>query len=87
MSNPEYGYHKKIIKKGVLGECSKIREELEELEDAIEQNNKIMALVELSDLYGAIKLYLEKHHPSIEMEDLKTMNDATARSFMIGHRK
>jgi hypothetical protein len=83
----DYGYHKKQIKKGTLGEFSKIKEELEELEDALDQNNNIMALVELSDLYGSIKLFLEKHHPSITMEDLKEMNEATTRSFKLGHRK
>ena len=87
MKKPKYGYHKAKIPKGQLGEFSKIKEEVLELEDALDQNNHIMALVELSDLYGAIKLYLEKHHPSIKIEDLKEMNDATARSFMIGHRQ
>lgn len=82
-----YGYHKRKIQKGTLGEFSKIKEETEELEDALEQNNPVMALVELSDLYGSIKHYLRVHHPSISMEDLKTMSEATERSFKIGHRK
>lgn len=87
MKKPKYGYHKAKIPKGKLGECSKIKEEVLELEDALEQNNQVMALVELSDLYGAMKMYLAKHHPSIKMKDLKEMNKATARSFLIGHRK
>jgi hypothetical protein len=84
---PTYGYHKAKIPRGELGEFSKIKEEVLELEDALDQDNKIMALVELSDLYGAIKLYLKKHHKGVKIKDLKTMNDATARSFMMGHRK
>lgn len=87
MTNPKYGYHKNKIKKGKLGESTKIREELEEFEDALNQKNKIMALVELSDLYGAIKYYLKNHHANITMEDLKIMNEATERSFILGHRK
>lgn len=83
---PQYGYHKKKIPKGTLGELSKIQEELLELEDSLDQGNKIMALVELADLYGSIKLFLEKHHPEIKMEDLKIMSEATERSFILGHR-
>ena len=36
------GYHLRAIRKGKLGEVSKIREELEELEDATEQGVRIM---------------------------------------------
>jgi hypothetical protein len=32
------GYHKRVIAKGTFGEASKIREELEEYEDAMEQH-------------------------------------------------
>lgn len=51
------GYHIKEIQKGVLGEYSKIIEEFEEYNDALEQNCKIMQLVELSDLIGALEHY------------------------------
>jgi len=80
------GYHRTKIKKGKLGEVSKIEEELAELRDAIAQDNKVMALVELSDMCGAIKLYLEKHHPSITIHDLLKMADATASAFQDGTR-
>lgn len=80
------GYHLKSIKKGTIGELSKIREEIEELEDANQQGVKIMELVELSDLYGSIELYLEKHFPNIKMEDLKKMSDVTQRAFKNGRR-
>jgi len=80
------GYHKKHIEKGVLGEFSKVLEEVEEIKDAIDQECKIMELVELSDLYGAIELYIEnKHH--ISMADLKKMSDITKRAFKSGARK
>lgn len=81
------GYHMKKIEKGEIGEASKIFEEVAEFQDAIEQNNKIMALVELSDLYGAIDLYLSCHYPELKMDDLKIMSNATMRAFMDGSRK
>jgi len=80
------GYHIKHIQKGVLGEISKIREELEELEDAIEQNNRIMALIELSDLIGAIEAYLEKEFTDFILTDLLTMKTATQKAFRTGDR-
>lgn len=79
------GYHLKEITKGVYGELSKVREELEEAEDGLQQNNKILVLVELSDLYGALEEYVHKHH-GITMEDLKIMSDATKRAFGSGRR-
>lgn len=45
-----------------------------------------MALIELSDMCGAISLYLEKHHPSINIEDLLVMSEATASAFQDGTR-
>jgi hypothetical protein len=79
------GYHIRTITRGVLGQPSKIREELEELEDALEQNVKIMALVELSDLYGAVKAMATTLGTS--MEELKAMQEVTARAFQDGSRK
>lgn len=81
-----YGYHKRKIKKGVLGELSKIREEFEELEDALAQNNPVMSLVELSDLVGAIEAYIENNH-KITLEQLLNMTKATKRAFQNGDRK
>lgn len=80
------GYHITEIKKGKFGDLSKLQEELDELKDCELQENKIMALVELSDLYGAIKGYLEKNIPSMTMEDLKIMSEATERAFKDGTR-
>jgi hypothetical protein len=86
MSN-KAGYHLENISKGQIGEISKIQEELDELKDAALQKSKIMELVELSDLIGAIELYLEKYHSETTIEDLKIMSDITKRAFINGHRK
>lgn len=80
------GYHLKAITKGQLGLSSKIREELEELEDAEAQNCKIMALLELSDLIGAIEAYLQKQYPNLNLEDLIKMSKITQRAFQSGER-
>jgi len=80
------GYHINKIERGILGEPSKIREELEEFLDATEQDVSIMALVELSDMIGAVEAYLNKHHPTIGIHDLKAMNAVTKRAFTNGHR-
>jgi hypothetical protein len=81
------GYHKRKIEKGKVGEISKIREEVEELIDSEEQGNKIMALVELSDIVGAIQAYINKHHSSITFDDLMVMAKATSKAFKEGSRK
>lgn len=80
----EEGYHRKPIAKGVLGELSKIREELEEAEDAASQGVRIMEVVELADLYGALRARVEKL--GFTMADLEAMADVTARAFRNGHR-
>jgi hypothetical protein len=54
------GYHIREIKKGIVGEFSKISEEFLEFEDAVEQASVVMALVELSDLIGAIEAFFAK---------------------------
>jgi hypothetical protein len=73
------GYHSYAIPRGTYGDFSKIKEECLEVEDALNQGNAIMALVELSDLLGAMTGFLAKHHPSITLLDLIEMRDATAR--------
>ena len=80
------GYHIRNIEKGTLGEADKIREETEEFIDAVEQGVALMALVELSDLYGAIEAYLEKNHPSLTITDLREMSAVTKRAFKNGRR-
>lgn len=81
------GYHKRNIIKGVIGKSSKIQEELDELYDAEEQQCKILALCELSDLVGAIQSYLEHNHPDTTLSDLIQMSDLTKQAFKDGSRK
>ncbi len=77
-------YHKREIPRGVYGEPSKIREELEEYEDAMDQGCAIMACVELADLYGALEGVAARHGYS--MPDLAKMAEITARAFRSGAR-
>ncbi len=79
-------YHVSTIPTGVIGERSKIEEELLELKDAEDQQNKIMVLNELSDLVGAVECYVEKNFPGFTLQDLVTMSNATRRAFESGHR-
>jgi phosphoribosyl-ATP pyrophosphohydrolase len=80
------GYHTRPIEKGVLGEPSKIMEEAYEFEDACAQGVQVMALVELSDLMGAIQAFLAKHHPGTSIDDLLAMSHVTERAFRNGRR-
>lgn len=87
MSNNQLpGYHLVDIPKGVLGESSKIAEELTELQDAETQGDRILALVELADLYGAVEHYLEKQFPGMTMADLSRFAATTRRAFANGRR-
>ncbi len=81
------GYHIANIQKGVLGEISKIQEELDELKDANSQQAKIMELCELADILGAIKAYLQNHHPNFTIEDCIKMANLTESAFREGRRK
>lgn len=80
------GYHKRKIKKGKVGEFSKIQEEFEELADAIEQENPVLQLVELTDILGAIDSYSKKMY-NIGLSDLVKMTKCTQSSFKDGSRK
>lgn len=79
-------YHLREIKpQGVYGQISKVYEELDEYEESLEQNNRIMALVELSDVYGALEAVVHGH--GFDMKDIETMSQATKRAFQVGARK
>lgn len=84
VENP--GYHVDEIEKGEYGTSSKILEEVNELIDAEKQGSKILALVELSDIVGAIIGYLEVNHPDFTVGDVLTMARITERVFKNGHR-
>lgn len=79
------GYRLKHINKGVFGELSKVREELEEAEDASSQGNRLMLLMELSDIIGAVSAVADNNNSSLD--ELLTMHRTTKRAFMNGHRK
>ena len=79
------GYHKREIKKGEIGEYSKIREEFEELTDAVEQECKGLIICELCDLVGAIEEYAKKF--GFSLADLQQFSDLTKSSFKEGKRK
>lgn len=78
------GYHKKTITKGTYGEFSKIREEFQELEDAYEQEDKILQLCELTDLVGAISGYANTL--GFTLDDLIKFNNKTTNAFKDGTR-
>lgn len=79
------GYHRVNIKKGKLGEISKIQEEFEELMDAHSQKNAILEMCELSDLVGAIEAYVKRWN--LTMGDIIDMKEATKKTFEDGSRK
>jgi len=81
---PVIGYHTREIIKGKYGEPSKIKEELEEYEDAIQSGIVIMAMWELSDIYGALEGLAKKHN--LTMDDLKAMSDKNKLLFTSGVR-
>jgi phosphoribosyl-ATP pyrophosphohydrolase len=79
-------YHIRKIEKGKIGEFSKIREEFEELTDAVEQSDKVLQICELTDLIGAIELFSTAHF-GLSINDLKKFSDKTQTSFLSGKRK
>lgn len=82
------GYHLTNIPKGVFGEFSKIEEEFHELKDSIKQDNRVMTLIELADLMGAIEAYLKKeYNGTMSLDDLRRMMETTKRAFESGARK
>ncbi len=78
------GYHISKIERGTFGEFSKIKEEFLEAQDALSQENKVMTILELSDLIGAIEAYCLKYN--ITLQDLIKMKEATGRAFGDGTR-
>lgn len=80
------GYHLKTIDRGKYGEFSKVQEEWEELKDSIEQNNKILELIEICDLVGAIEAYCENHHHAT-LKQIIDFSNVTKRAFRDGTRK
>lgn len=78
-------YHINKIPRGNYGDISKVQEEVCEFIDAKEQNVRIMEMLELSDIYGALEAVANTYN--LTMEDLKAMSDRTKESFNSGERK
>lgn len=74
----KFNWHNRLIKKGVYGEFSKVIEEVEEAKEALEQNNRLMYLIELSDIIGAIEKIAENH--SLTLEDLINFSNKVKES-------
>lgn len=81
------GYHKAEITKGVYGHFSKIEEEFQELKDAIDQKDRILALVELSDLVGAIDGFVKHEFKTMSLDDIVKFSKLTQHAFETGDRK
>lgn len=79
------GYHKLKLMKHSNSSLWKIEEEMLEYIDAISTNNKVMAIQELSDLFGVIEDQANKM--GITIEELKTMSDLTKSVFQSGSRE
>ena len=84
MTDSTKGYHKLSIHKHPINSPYKLLEEFTEYIDALASGNKIMAIQELSDLYGCIENEISKF--SLTMSDLKTMSDVTKKVFKEGTR-
>ncbi len=70
-------HHIAKIKKGKRGEISKIQEELDELKDAVVQDDPALIKHELSDVFGALRSYALKYN--LKMRDLHELNKVTRR--------
>lgn len=78
-------YHKLKIHKHAVGSPYKIQEEFLEYIDAIATGNNVMAVQELSDLYGCIEAEIAKF--GMTVGELKIMSDLTKQVFNSGTRK
>jgi hypothetical protein len=79
------GYHIAEIPRGEYWKSSKSLEEVLELQDAETQGVRIMALVEASDIYGALILWCREN--GTNMGELAAMSNVTERAFKDGSRK
>ena len=77
-------YHKLKIHKHAINSPYKLQEEFLEYIDAISTGNKIMAVQELADIYGALENEANKF--KLNMNDLKVMSDLTKKVFKEGVR-
>lgn len=78
-------YHKLKIHKHDIKSPFKLQEEFFEYLDAVANKNPIMAVQELSDLYGCLENEISKY--GMNIEDLKKMSELTKSVFKSGLRK
>lgn len=77
--------HNHMITKSMPTSPMKLVEESKEFIDALASGNKILAQLELSDLYGA--LVYQASNLGVSLNDLKIASDATIESYKSGHYK
>ena len=81
------GYHQDLaIPKTSVGSILKVFEEVHELQDALLQKEKVLAICELADLVGAIEIYLKQNKTNLSLHDLQKMSCLTKRAFKVGSR-
>lgn len=68
--NKKISFHELPIRKGIYGEISKIQEEVDEAIDSSVRGHRVMLLLELADIIGAIDGMLLKQFPEFTTEDL-----------------
>lgn len=78
-------YHKIKIHKHSVESIFKLQEEFFEYLDAVANNNPVMAVQELSDLYGCLENEITKY--GMSMGDLSKMSDLTKSVFTSGFRQ
>lgn len=80
-------YHKREIQKGEVGCVSKIREELDELEEVAERGQRILCLWELADIYLAMEMFIERNYGHmLSMSDVEQLAHETRLAFRDGTR-
>jgi len=81
-------FHQRDIPKGTLGELSKVREELEEAEDALEQGQELMFALECADMIGAIEIAAQKRGFTLaQLLAYKTLRSRIATEAVHDHEK
>ena len=78
-------YHKLKIHKHAVGSPYKIQEEFLEYIDSLATGNLVMAVQELSDLYGCIETEIQKF--GMTVQELKVMSDLMKEVFDSGTRQ
>lgn len=59
-------FHVMPVRQGTYGELSKIQEELDEALDAETRGQKLLLMIELSDIIGAVAGVAERHGYSLD---------------------